>query len=67
MLDGHGNYLHCLDSIVAALDVHIEQLHRQHVIKHWQKHQPIVELRKEEVEQQRPEEYVLHDDDDDDV
>ena len=62
MLDG--NYLCCLDCIVAALGVHTERLHRQHMIKQRQKHQPIVEMRKEEVEQQRLEEYVLRDDDD---
>ena len=64
MLDGHGNYLYCLDCIVAALGVHTERLHRQRVIKQRQKYQPIVEMRKEEVEQQRLEEYVLRDDDD---
>ena len=53
-----------LDCIVAALGVHTERLHRQRVIKQRQKHQPIVEMRKEEVEQQRLEEYVLRDDDD---
>ena len=34
------------------------------MIKQRQKHQPIVEMRKEEVEQQRLEEYVLRGDDD---
>ena len=64
MLDGHGNYLYCLDCIVAALGVHTERLHRQRLIKQRQKHQPIVEMTKEEVQQQRLEDYVIHDDED---
>ena len=53
MLDGHGNYLYCLDCIIAALGVHTERLHRQQLIKQRQKHQLIVEMTKEQVQQQR--------------
>ena len=64
MLDGHGNYLYCQECIVAVLDVHRERLHKQRLIKQRQKHQPIIEMTKEEVKQHRLEEYVIRDDDD---
>ena len=64
MLDGHGNYLYCLDCIVAALGVHTERLHRQRLIKQRQKHQPIVDMTKKEVQEQRLEDYVIRDDED---
>jgi hypothetical protein len=53
-----------MDCIVAALGVHTERLHKQRRIKQRQKHQPIVEMTKEEVQQRRLEDYVIHDDDD---
>ena len=62
-MDGHGNYLFCLNCIVAALGVHTERLHKQRLIKQKQEYQPILHMTKSEVTQKRLVDHVLHDDD----
>lgn len=62
VMDGHGNYLFCLECIVASLGVHTERLHKQRVIKQKQEHEPILQMTKQEVMQKRLEDHVLHDD-----
>ena len=49
VMDGHGNYLFCLECIVASLGVHTERLHKQRVIKQKQEQQPILQMTKHEV------------------
>lgn len=61
-MDGHVNYLFCLECIVASLGVHTERLHKQRVIKQKQEHEPILQMTKQEVTQKRLEDYVLRDD-----
>ena len=61
-MDGHRNYLFCLKCIVASLAVHTERLHKQRLIKQKQEHQPVLQMTKQEVTQNRLEDYVLHDD-----
>ena len=61
-MDGHGNYLFCLECIVASLGVHTERLHRQRLIKQKQEHQPVLQMTKQEVTQKRLEDHVLRDD-----
>ena len=62
IMDCHGNYLFCLDCIVATLGVHTERLHKQRLIKQKQEHQPIVQMTKKEVIEKQLEDYVLHED-----
>lgn len=64
MVDAHGNLLFCRDCLVTCLDIHTTRIHKQRLIKQRQKEQPILEMTKKEVIEQKLEDYVLHDDDD---
>ena len=67
VIDAHGNLLFCRECLVSCLGIHTTRLTRQRIIKQKQKDQPIVELTKREVVEQKLQDYVLHDDDDDDI
>ena len=60
MVDVHGNLLFCRDCIVNCLDVHTTLIQRQRLVKQKQKQQPIVEMTKKQVLEQKLQEYVLY-------
>ena len=62
-IDAHGNLLFCRDCLVTCLDIHTTCIQRQRCVKQCQKKQPILEITKLEVEEEKLMDYVLRDDD----
>ncbi len=59
LFDSIGNYLYCYNCIRASLGVSKDRLSRQRSIKRQQSHEPIVEMTKSEVEEQRLGQFVV--------
>ena len=59
-MDGQGNLLFCQQCIIACFGVQSERLHAQRVIKQKQNNQPVLMMTKNNVQEQRVEQYVLH-------
>ena len=59
VLDHFGNYIYCVDCLIAYLRIGPHRLHRQRVIKQQQMTEPVVQMSKRDVVCQRLEQYVL--------
>ena len=59
VFDSFGNYLYCFACVCSALGVSKDRLTRQRNIKRQNSQQPIVEMKKCEVEEKRLGDYVI--------